>query len=173
MFSRKIQTTSTASRKQLRALLSIEKNAEALHRLPKHLQKNARRAIAAALGARSTANHHSRKVGAAVYTSNGNLFWGSNLKPIKGSKTRIRFCAETTAANTAHTHGELEDIELLVTASNIYSKHDADGIINLCDVCMEYFHTIFPEQQDQIWVIIVNTDSNELRVQTLEELQAA
>lgn len=145
-------------------------NEQELAKLPEHIRERVNDMISAAQSARPYAIHHTRHVGAAVLTKQGHIYKGTNIKPVAG-ETPLRFCAEVNAATAALAHGELQDIIALLAISNLRTDRGEAHFKKPCDVCVEFFHTMFPERD--LWVIMLSADTpeQEIRVAHLSDIE--
>lgn len=96
------------------------------------------------------------KVGAALYTTSGNLYTGANIENASYSLT---CCAERTAIFKAVSEGETDFQAIAITA-------DCNGPVSPCGACRQVMAEFFNEH---VKIILTNTDGAE-RETTIDAL---
>ncbi len=146
----------------------------ALQQLPEQIQAHVADMLAVATSARQFAQHASRQVGAAVLTQSEtggtHLYKGANWKLIPG-ETPHRYCAERVAALAALSDGTFEDIVAVLVLSNMRPDRDYDGLVKMCDECVDFFQTGF-KHPHIVWIITIDADTQQTRVMKFSDLIA-
>jgi cytidine deaminase len=143
-----------------------------LEQLPDAIRQHITEMLAIATQARQFAQHASRQVGAAVLTQSPtgetHIYKGANWKLIPG-KTPHRYCAERVAALAALSEGNFNDIIAVVVVANMRKDRDYDGLVKMCDECVDFFQTGF-KHPHTVWVVTVDANTNQTRVMKFSDL---
>lgn len=105
------------------------------------------------------------KVGAAILTSKGNTYKGSNIENIAYGST---ICAERSAICHANAHGERDYLYVAITAMN--GSSSVLDVVAPCGACMQMLYEFAQLYNRDTKIIMSNTKRSKVVMASIREL---
>lgn len=130
------------------------------------LARDWQKALQAALAVRSLAYapYSKFQVGAAVLSTTGELFRGTN---VENASYGLSICAERSALVSAVSQGHRSFSAIAITARP--ESHDLETPVAPCGACRQFIYEFKPQGGD-LMVLMADSRLEQIRVATIDEL---